>query len=322
MRCVAFVMFVLAATGFAAEPKGSLTLIRHEPAQPKPDEAVLVTVSLAPDTTKAILKLQAVAPGQYIRKTDPAYEKDWTELALHDDDKEGDAKAGDGIYSVRVPGKYQQHRWLRRYRSAAVDRDEKTTQWPAKDSPCPNFAWWCDAGPAKWVGSREPGKTPALTFTTEFLNTLQPLRLLARTEDVAKSQWDGNAHKQKQQGTIVYHGVVYDHMQFSNRGQGSAHISSKNKWGLKFNEDHDLPLVDHDGIPFPDACGSLNLNPGGSTPYLPILRGIAGLDEVFSMRAYRLAGVPSAPATWVQWRVIDRADEVNAKDQYQGDLWS
>ena len=39
------------------------------------------------------------------------------------------------------------------------------------------------------------------------------------------------------------------------------------------------------------------------------------------MRAYRLAGVPSPPATWVQWRVVTGADEVSAKDQYAGDLW-
>ena len=37
----------------------------------------------------------------------------------------------------------------------------------------------------------------------------------------------------------------------------------------------------------------LNGNPGGSTPYLPVHRGISGLDEVLSMRAYRLA-VPAA----------------------------
>src|SRR5439155_1707241 len=82
----------------------------------------------------------------------------------------------------------------------------------------------------------------------EFLGTLQALTLLARGEDVARSQWDGAAHKQKQQGTLVYHGVVYDHIQYSNRGQGSAYIAGKNKWGLKFNRGHKVPLIDHDGL--------------------------------------------------------------------------
>src|SRR5437588_6872746 len=39
------------------------------------------------------------------------------------------------------------------------------------------------------------------------------------------------------------------------------------------------------------------------------------------MRAYRLAAVPSPPATWVQWRVVDRPEELSAADQYRGDLW-
>lgn len=150
---------------------------------------------------------------------------------------------------------------------------------------------------------------------------MQSLHLLARSEDVAKSQWDGNAHKQKQQGTIVYRGIVYDHIQYSNRGQGSTHISGKNKWGIKFNTGHDLPFVDHDGKQLSDALGSLNLNPGGSTPYIPVLRGISGLDEVLSMRAYRLAAVPSPPATWVQWRVVDSDEEVSINNQFLGDLW-
>ncbi len=302
-----------------AKPTG-ISAVKHEPVAPKPDVPVLVTAKLAEGLTKPVLKLQAVAPGKYVRKTDAEYEKDWTDLPMHDDGKDGDAKANDGVYTVRVPATYQKHRWLLRYRVTATDKSGKSVRVPAADDTCPNFAWWCDAGPTAWSGSREPGKAPAVNFSAEFLGTLQSMHLVARAEDVAKSQWDGNAHRQKQQGTLVYRGVVYDHIQYSNRGQGSAHIAGKNKWGLKFN-DHSVPLVNHDGVPFPAACDSLNLNPGGSTPYLPVHRGISGLDEMLCVRSYRLAGVPSPPATWVQWRVVTGADEVNAKDPYAGDLW-
>lgn len=324
MRLVCFIA-AISCLGLSASiilgQTDSTPAIRHDPPCPKPNEVVLVTARLGTATTKATLKLQAVAPGKYVRKTDPVYEKDWTVLAMRDDGQEGDVKAGDGIFSIRVPPKYQSHRWLVRYRIVATQSDGKTARYPVAEDTCPNYAWWCNAGPASWTGSRDPGKTPAVTYSSEFLSTMQPLHLLARSEDVARSQWDGNAHKQRQQGTIVYRGIVYDHIQYSNRGQGSTHISGKNKWGIKFNTGHDLPFLDHDGKPFSDALGSLNLNPGGSTPYIPVLRGISGLDEVLSMRAYRLAGVPSPPATWVQWRVVDSADEVSAKDQYQGDLW-
>lgn len=325
MRLVVLLVCV-AAPALAADPKPAdppkpkpVTDVRHEPAQPKPDAVVLVTAKLAEGFAKPILKVQAVGPGKYIRKSDAEYEKDWTELPMLDDGKNGDAKANDGIYSVRIPASYQKHRWLIRYRIFATDKAGKVARAPVDDA-CPNYAWWCDAGPAAWTGSREPGKAAPVTYSAEFLGTLQSLTLLARGEDVAKSQWDGNFHRQKQPGTLVYRGVVYDHILYSNRGQGSAHIAGKNKWGLKFN-DRDVPLVDHDGKPFPDACDSLNLNPGGSTPYLPVHRGISGLDEVLCMRSYRLAGVPAPPSTWVQWRVVTSADEVNAKDQYAGDLW-
>lgn len=304
----------------APAPAAALGAVTHEPLAPKPDTPVLVTVRLADGFTKPVLQVQAVAPGKYVRKSDAEYEKCWTDLPMTDDGKNGDARAGDGVYSARVPATYQKHRWLLRYRVTAADKSGKAARAPAADT-CPNFAWWCDAGPAAWIGSREPGKAPNLTFSAEFLGTLQPLHLIARAEDVAKSQWDPGAHKQKQQGTLVYRGLVYDHIQYSNRGQGSAHIAGKNKWGLKFNRGHDVPLLDHDGKPFPAACDSLDLNPGQSTPYLPVHRGITGLDEVLCMRAYRLAGVPAPPATWVQWRVVTGADEANPKDQYAGDLW-
>ncbi len=311
---------VAEAQPLTVKPPG-IFAVDHNPARPQPATPVLVTARLQTGMVDIKLRLQAVAPGKYVRKTDPEYEKDWTELPMRDDGQEGDAQGADGIFTVRVPASYQRHRWLVRYRVVATDQVGKTVQSPPADNTCPNFAWWCDTGPAAWTGSREPGKVPPLTFSTAFLNTLQPLHLLARGEDVARSQWDGNAHKQKQQGALIYRGIVYDHIEYSNRGQGSAHISGKNKWGLKFNTGHDVPFVDHDGVPFPAGCGSLNLNPGGSTPYLPVLRGVTGLDEVLSMRAYRLAGVPSPSATWVQWRVVTTTDEVNGKDQFQGDLW-
>jgi hypothetical protein len=322
MRVLALVVLGVATAAPAADTSaGKPTSVRHEPAQPRPGVPVLVTARLAEGATRPRLKLQAVAPGKYIRKSDPAYEKEWAELPMRDDGRDGDEKAGDGVYSALVPASYQRHRWLVRYRVVATDAAGKEVRVPGADDECPNFAWWCDAGPAAWAGASNPGKTPPLTFSSEFLGTLQSLTLLARADDVARSQWNPGAHKQKQQGTLVYRGVVYDHIQYSNRGQGSAHIAGKNKWGLKFNRDHHVPFVDHDGVPLPAPLSGLNLNPGCSTPYLPVLRGVAGLDEVMSMRAYRLAGVPSPPATWVQWRVVTGADEVSARDQYEGDLW-
>lgn len=319
MRPLALVvvgLFTLSA--LAADP--TIADVKHAPLSPKPDDIVTVTARVT-GAGKVSLKVQAVAPGKYVRKADAEYEKSWTDMPMRDDGQEGDEKAGDGVFSVRVAKTYQQHRWLIRYRVVATPAAGQPAVAPPATDPSPNFAWWCDGGPAAWSGSRQPGKAKPVAYPADFLGTLQSLHLIARTDDVAKSQWDDKFHKQRQQGTLVYRGVVYDHIRYSNRGQGSAHISGKNKWALKLNDAARLPFVDHDGVPFPAAIDSLDLNPGGSTPYLPILRGITGLDEVMSMRAYRLAGVPSPPTTWVQWRVVTDAAEVNAKDQFAGDLW-
>src|SRR4029078_12850745 len=120
------------------------------------------------------------------------------------------------------------HRWLIRYRIIATDKDGKLAQAPPPEEPSPNFAWWWHAGPAPWAGTRNPGKTPILNFSSEFLGTMQTMHLIAKADDVARSQWDGAFHRKKLQGTIVYRGVVYDHIQFSNRGQGGAYLAVKN----------------------------------------------------------------------------------------------
>jgi hypothetical protein len=311
----------MGSTPAAAGEAAPISNVRHEPLAPKPNMTVLVTARLERGLSKPVLKVQAVAPGKYVRKSDAGYEKDWTDLPMRDDGNEGDIQPGDGIYSVRVPASHQRHRWLIRYRIVATDAADKLVQAPEAAAASPNYAWWCNGGPAAWTGSREPGKVPAVTYSAAFLDTLEAVHLLARAEDVAKSQWDRAAHKVKQEGTVVYRGMVYDHIQYRNSGQASAHAGGKNKWVIKFNRGKHLPFVDHDQISFPGKWEELRLNPGTHNPFIPVLRGITGLDEVMTMRAYRLAGVPSPPATWVQWRVIAGADEVSTDDQYTGDLW-
>src|SRR5262245_27649458 len=86
---------LLVAPVIAAEP--SIADVKHSPATPKPDDTVLVTARVT-GASKVTLKLQAVAPGKYVRKSDAEYEKDWTDLPMHDDGKDGDEKAADGVF--------------------------------------------------------------------------------------------------------------------------------------------------------------------------------------------------------------------------------
>lgn len=300
----------------------ALSEVRHQPAQPRSGEDVLVTARLAAPARGTIvtLELQAVEPGAYLRRTDPAYRTNWTTVTMRDDGRDGDAKAGDGLFTARVPGSEQRHRRLLRYRVRAADAAGREVRVPYPDDDTPNFAWFVHDGLPAWTGASRPGHTPAVTFPAGFLNSLPAYHLLARAEDVARSQWDGSANRRRFAGTLVYEGRVYDHIQFHNRGTGSAYISGKNKWGFRFNRAQELAARDLHGRPYRQPWDSLNLNPGLSTPYIPVHAGIAGLDEALAFRSFQLAGVPAANTHWIQLRIIDSPGEANPTNQYAGDL--
>ena len=307
---------------FSTVAPPSITGVAHAPVEPKPGDTVTVTARVSdPDGVGDVtLEIQVVEPGAYARRTDAAFRTNWVSLPMRDDGRDGDARARDGVFTVRVPGVTQQHRRLVRYRVKATDRTGLEVRVPYSDDSAPNFAWFVYDGLPAWTGASQPGKTAPITFSSDFLRTIPAYHLLARAEDVARSQWDGSANRRRFQGTLVYDGRVYDHIQFHNRGTGSAYISGKNKWGIKFNRTHELVARDIHGRPCEHAWDSLNLNPGLSTPYLPVHAGIAGLDEALSFRAFQLAGVPAANTHWIQFRVIDSQDESSPTNQYAGDL--
>jgi hypothetical protein len=305
-------------------PLPSVREVAHYPVEPKSGEPVTVTArvrGLEGQIQSVTLEVQVVEPGVYVRKIDPAYKTNWVSLAMHDDGRDGDTASGDGIFTARVPGSFQGHRRLVRYRVTAVDHHSITVRMPYGDDDCPNFAWFVYDAVPSWTGARRPGHTPRTTFTSDFLATIPIYHLLAREADVSRSQWDAAANRRLFYGTLVYEGRVYDHIQFHNRGTGSAYISGKNKWGIKFNRTHELAARDVHGRPYENRWDSLHLNPGLSTPYGPVHAGIAGLDEALSFRAFQLAGVLSANAHWTHFRIIDSVEESSATNQYAGDLW-
>ena len=120
--------------------------------------------------------------------------------------------------------------------------------------------------------------------------------------------------------TLIYDGRIYAHIQFHNRGMASTYVSGKNKWGFKFNRAHDFHARDLWGRSYKQSWNSFSMNACAS-PWAQVNRGMSGLDEAVSFRAFQLAGVPSANTHWVQFRVIDAAEEASTKSQYDGDLW-
>ena len=303
-------------------PLPSITAIGHAPVQPKPGEAVRVgaRVVAAAGVKSVTLDYQVVDPGKYIRKSDPAFEKDWTSLPMRDDGKDGDVRGGDAVYSVLLPGKLQQNRRLIRYRISAEDARGQSIRVPYSDDDCPNFSYFCFGGFSPWAGfAGKPSEGVAVVFANSLFATLPSLTLLAAQEDVENSQWDGAANKKDFTGTMVSGGKVYDHVTFSNRGQGSATVSGKNKWGFKFNPSRDFEMPAKGNDRHPRTVNSLSMNACAS-PWVHSNRGMAGLDEAVAFRSYEVAGVPSPQCRYVQFRVIDGVEEA-AKDGVSGDLW-
>lgn len=309
--------------GAHAEDEGpAIDAVKHLPAQPLPGTPVVIAATIAAraEVKSVRLAYQVVRPGAYIRRSDSAYEKTWTELPMHDDGKDGDAKAGDHRYSVALPADLAEHRCLVRYRIFAQSADGKETRAPAKDDPCPNFAYFVYAGLPAWTGAKEPGKTDPVTFPAAFMGTLPTFTLIANGDDVEHSQWDGGWNHRRCAGTIVFDGRVYDHVQFRNRGQASTYNTGKNKWAVHFNDDAKLDMRDPTDRSLKMKWDSLSLNACAS-PWMTSNRGMAGLDEWFSFRMFELAGASASRAVPVQWRVIRGKEEAPAKNQYSGDLW-
>jgi catechol 2,3-dioxygenase-like lactoylglutathione lyase family enzyme len=294
----------------------------HNPPQPKAGVSIPIVARVSdPDGVKSVtLVYQILEPGAYVRRMDEAFEKNWSELPMRDDGLQGDRRAGDGVYTAFLPAQVAVHRRLVRYRIVAEDGKGLRGRAPGPGDSVPNFALFIYDGVPAWSGSAQPGKTAPLTFSPALMETLPTFHLLANAEDVERSQWDGGWNHRDCTGTLVFDGVVYDHVTFHNRGRASTYNTGKNKWGFKFSEGHELAMRDPTGRPLREKWESFSMN-GCASPWVPIHRGMAGLDEWFSSRIFELAGVPSPRHVPVQFRVIDRADEAPAKDQYAGDLW-
>ena len=296
--------------------------LTHTPIQPVAGEDVTVTVKVTDGGGVASVSLdyQVVNPGGYIRIDDSAYQTNWTTLAMADDGAGGDAVADDDVYTVVLPASIQTHRRLVRYRITAEDTLGATVTGPYADDPQPNFAYFVYDGIPAWTGADRPGVTAAHTFDTGVMNSLPAYHLIANAADVTNSQYNGSYQDVRFHGTMVYDGVVYDHIEFRVRGEFSTYVAGKNKWKLFFNRGHDFQARDPYGQEYNVAWRTMNLT-AAATPWMPVNRGMAGIGEAIAFKLYDLAGVPSPNMNPLQLRVIDSANETDPSSQYNSDLW-
>jgi len=296
--------------------------VNHEPQQPQSGDDVTLTVKVTdPDgVLRVTLSYQLVEPGRYIRKRDRVFETQWTELTMEDNGQDGDALAGDDIHTITLPSSLHQHRVLVRYRITAEDARGNKVTVPYSDDESPNFAFFVYDGVPAWSGSKRPRISPTLEYPQDMMNQALPVyHLIANKTDVENSQYNRSYDGRRMSGTLVYDGIVYDHIQFYNRGEASTYVSGKNKWRFRFNRTHDFEGRDNYGKRYKADWKTLNLNACAS-PWVASNRGIAGLDEAVPHRLYQLAGVPGSNTHWIQFRIVD-AEVETPNDQFGGDLW-
>jgi autotransporter-associated beta strand protein len=292
--------------------------VSHTPANPTPGVPVVVTAKITdPDGMGAVsLLYQTVSPGSYIRKTDASYSTGWTSATMVDNGTNGDAVAGDSIYSATIPASVQTHRRLVRYKITMADALGNSLTAPYSDDEQPNFAYFVYSGTPSWSGAFNPGTTAVQTYSSALQDQFPPFHIIANTSDISSFQ---SGDSTRYYATVVNRGKVFDHVQFRVRGIGSTTVSGKNKWNIYFNRARDYQAYDNYGIPYKETWNNLLIN-ANSSPWAAVNRGSAGIEEAASNRIFQLAGLPAQHTHYLHLRVIDEAAESGAT-QYDGDLW-
>ncbi|MGL4650373.1 MAG: lamin tail domain-containing protein, partial [Caldilineaceae bacterium] len=297
-----------------------VSAISHSPQQPKQDEVVTVkaVVDDSDGMTSVRLLYQAMPPGQYITLNDSAYQTKWTALNMQ--------PAGDGTYTVQLPVALSKHRTLVRYRVEATDRGNRRIVLPYADDPQPNFAFLVYQGLPIYPASLQPG-SPRVTFDFGAMRSLPVYLFLGKEGELADaffmppSTWPSGYMGDEYfwRGTLVYNGVVYDHVLYRARGGFARYATGKNMWKVNFNPGHRLQAYDNWGRPYPTKWDKLNLSAAIQQSHRN-RRGEQGMFESLTFRLFQLANVPASNTHWAHLRVIDSPYEISGS-QYTGDFW-
>ena len=309
---------------FATNAPPQIRQVDNTPKQPASNQEVKITAKITdPDGVRTVkLEYQLVDPGQYIALSDVAYRTNWVTVAMLDDGAAGDAVAGDDVFTAVMPASLQTNRRLVRYRITAVDNGGLSVTVPYGDDPQPNFAYFVYDGIPAWSGAARPGYTLVQTFGTNIMRSLPAYHLISKQATVEGSTWrdqySGNLYPY--QGTIVVDGQVLDHIRFRARGGVWRYAMGKNMWKFDLNRGHDFLPVDNYGQGYNAPWKKINLGAciqQGDYGH----RGEQGMFESIGFKLFNLAGIEAPRTHFVQFRVIDKAQEENPTNQFAGDFW-
>ncbi len=307
-------------------PPPAIDQVTHEPTQTTSNRPVTLTARVmdGEGLSGVVLSYEAVDPGAYLAPHEAAAARNWVSVAMADSGTGGDARAGDGIYTVVLPATLQVHRRLIRYRITATDRQGASITVPYGDDPQASFAYFVYDGAPAWHGAVKPGDSGlqgrVVEFGTDVMRSLPACHLLAKEAEILKCQYNSSYENTLFTGTLVCDGIVYDPVQYKVHGEYSTYVSGKNKWRFFFTRGHDLRTRGNDRLSYKAGRKVMDLS-ACAVPWVPVNRGMAGVDEAVAFALYDLAGVPSPKTHFLQLRVIDSMVEASAASQYEGDLW-
>ena len=295
------------ATGSPAAPP-QITEVRARPLLDADREQLLSTDEVAVtarvrdrDGVAGVrLEYQVVRPGDYIGKTDPRFETEWTTVEMAYD-------AERLVYSALLEP--QPHRTLVRYRISAVDVTMAAAEaWaPFPEDPEPNFAYFVYDGVPNYVANRKTG-FGELGFTHTNLERVPVYHLIMKQPDFDELWYverDATDNTYSWQVTVVHENRVYDHCGVRLRGSpNSRYGPAKRSMKVRINKGNRFRGRFHDGTPYPSRRSRLSLHAGGFL-------------DAMAHQLHHDSGGLSPRAALVQLRVINTEDE---HDQYTGDF--
>lgn len=314
--------------------------VHHWPQSPASTNAIVFTAKVTDPEGVASVRLlyQVVTAGNYIPSVlpipvnqlianptleptpNPAFENpaNWLTVPMVDNGADGDAQAGDDLYTAVLPP--QANRALVRYRILVTDSLGVSRRAPFEDDPSLNFACFVYDGVPSYGG-----------ISSQALQSLPIYHLISRPEDVTQcTAYDGTyqlpqfassglAHPARfafnWPGTIVYDGVVYDNIRYRLHGANGRYQPGKRNWRFEFNRGHYLAAKDQNGQPFPRKWTHLTAGKGSNNRLVLTF----GLNEVINYFLWNKVGVPAPQTFFFHFRVLDGSAE--AADPYHGDFW-
>ncbi|HVR76633.1 MAG TPA: CotH kinase family protein, partial [Planctomycetota bacterium] len=260
--------------------------------------------------SSARLEYQAMAAGDYIRRTDARFLTDWTGVEMaYDGDR--------ALFTARLPA--LPHRTLVRYRIVARDGAASPVESssPRPGDPEPNHAYFVYDGVPNYTANHRSAFGPPGRVHTG-LDRVPVYHVIAAGADIEEAlyrRFDVNDNTYRWLVTFVHGSQVHDHVGLRLRS-GHRYSWPKRPFALRFNRGNRFGGLFNDGTPYPRKRRRMNLMTAHHDPGKP--RGESGVFESLGWRLFREAGVMGATTTFVHLRMVRSAEE---HDQFLGDFF-